>query len=46
VQGFGPPESILAGIERFAGITGGLAIMLAVSVLTATQTGRAPTAAP
>jgi uncharacterized membrane protein YccC len=45
VQGFGPPESILVGIERFAGITGGLTIMLAVSVLTATQTGRAPTAA-
>jgi uncharacterized membrane protein YccC len=40
VQGFGPPESILAGIERLAGITGGLTIMLAVSVLTATQAER------
>jgi len=45
VQGFGPPESILAGIERFAGITGGLAITLAVSVLTTTETGYAPTPA-
>ena len=45
VQGFGPPESILAGIERFAGITGGLAITLVVSVLTATQTEYAPAAA-
>jgi uncharacterized membrane protein YccC len=35
VQGFGPPNSILAGVERFAGITGGLLIVLAVSVLTA-----------
>ena len=35
VQGFGPPESIVVGMERFAGITGGLAITLAVSVLTA-----------
>lgn len=35
VQGFGPPASILAGVERFAGITGGLLIVLAVSVLTA-----------
>jgi uncharacterized membrane protein YccC len=36
VQGFGPPDSILAGVERFAGITGGLLIVLAVAVLTAT----------
>jgi uncharacterized membrane protein YccC len=35
VQGFGPPASIAAGVERFAGITGGLLIVLAVSVLTA-----------
>jgi uncharacterized membrane protein YccC len=34
VQGLGPPTSILPGIERFAGITGGLLILLAVSVLT------------
>jgi hypothetical protein len=36
-QGFGPPASILAGVERFAGITGGLLIVLAVSVLTASS---------
>jgi uncharacterized membrane protein YccC len=35
VQGRGPPLSILPGIERFAGITGGLLILLAISVLTA-----------
>ena len=35
VQGAGPPESILPGIERFAGVTGGLLILLAVSALTA-----------
>jgi uncharacterized membrane protein YccC len=35
VQGFGPPGDILAGGERFAGITGGLLIVLAVSMLTA-----------
>jgi uncharacterized membrane protein YccC len=34
VQGWGPPSSIMPGIERFAGITGGLLIVLAVSVLT------------
>jgi uncharacterized membrane protein YccC len=34
-QGFGPPTSILPGIERFAGITGGLAILLAVTMLSA-----------
>jgi uncharacterized membrane protein YccC len=39
VQGFGPPNSILAGVERFAGITGGLLIVLAVSVLTASDNG-------
>jgi uncharacterized membrane protein YccC len=35
VQGPGPPTSILPGVERFAGITGGLLILLAVLVLTA-----------
>jgi uncharacterized membrane protein YccC len=35
VQGWGPPSSILPGLERFAGITGGLLIVFAVSVLTA-----------
>jgi uncharacterized membrane protein YccC len=34
VQGWGPPSSIMPGIERFAGITGGLLIVLAVSVFT------------
>jgi uncharacterized membrane protein YccC len=37
VQGFGPPASIFAGVERFVGITGGLLIVLAVSVLTASD---------
>ncbi len=37
VQDFGPPTSIAAGVERFAGITGGLLIVLAVSVLTASD---------
>ncbi len=35
VQGAGPPASILPGIERFAGITGGLTILLVVLALTA-----------
>jgi uncharacterized membrane protein YccC len=35
VQGAGPPTSILPGIERLAGITGGLLILLGVLVLTA-----------
>ena len=39
VQGPAPPQSILPGISRFAGITGGLLILLAVSVLTAPSTG-------
>jgi uncharacterized membrane protein YccC len=34
VQGEGPPNSILQGIERFAGIMGGLLILLTVSFLT------------
>jgi uncharacterized membrane protein YccC len=40
VQGPGPPDSIIPGIDRFAGITGGLLILLAVSVLSAP--GRQP----
>jgi uncharacterized membrane protein YccC len=35
VQGSGPPTSILPGIDRFAGIGGGLLILLMVSLLTA-----------
>jgi hypothetical protein len=35
IQGWGPPSSILPGIERLAGITGGLLILLAVTLLTA-----------
>jgi uncharacterized membrane protein YccC len=35
VQGSGPPTSILPGIERFAGILGGLLILLTVRALTA-----------
>ena len=34
VQGAGPPTSILPGIERFAGIMGGLLILLTVLALT------------
>ena len=33
IQGAAPPSSILPGIDRFAGITGGLAILLVVSLL-------------
>ncbi len=33
VQGYGPPDSILPGIDRFAGIGGGLAVLLLVSLL-------------
>jgi uncharacterized membrane protein YccC len=33
VQGPGPPASILPGIDRFAGITAGLAVLLAISVM-------------
>ncbi|MCW5735867.1 MAG: FUSC family protein [Enhydrobacter sp.] len=32
VQSAGPPSSIMPGVDRFAGITGGLAILLIVSV--------------
>jgi uncharacterized membrane protein YccC len=35
VQGLGPPTSILPGVERFAGILGGLCILLTVRMLTA-----------
>ncbi len=35
VQGPGPPDSILPGIERFVGISGGLLILLVVMMLTA-----------
>lgn len=35
VQGSGPPASIVPGLERFAGITGGLLILLALSILIA-----------
>jgi uncharacterized membrane protein YccC len=35
IQGSGPPTSILPGIERFVGITAGVLILLAVSLLTA-----------
>jgi uncharacterized membrane protein YccC len=38
IQGWGPPASISPGIDRFAGITGGLLILLAVSWLTAPST--------
>jgi uncharacterized membrane protein YccC len=40
VQGSGPPQSILPGIDRFAGVTGGLLILLAVSALSAPSPGR------
>ena len=33
VQGAGPPTSILPGIDRFVGVTSGLAVLLAVSAL-------------
>lgn len=32
VQSAGPPSSLMPGVDRFAGITGGLAILLIVSV--------------
>ncbi len=37
VQGAGPPTSILPGIERLVGITGGMLILAAVSLLTAPE---------
>jgi uncharacterized membrane protein YccC len=33
IQGEGPPTSIMPGVERFAGIVGGLAILLVVSLV-------------
>jgi uncharacterized membrane protein YccC len=42
IQGWGPPASIFPGIDRFAGITGGLLILLAVSWLTAPSTISTP----
>lgn len=33
VQGAGPPTSIMPGVDRFVGITGGLGILLIVSLL-------------
>ncbi|MBN9560897.1 MAG: FUSC family protein [Alphaproteobacteria bacterium] len=33
VQGLGPPDSLLPGLDRFAGILAGLAILLVVSLL-------------
>jgi uncharacterized membrane protein YccC len=33
VQGPGPPSSILPGIERFAGITGGLSVLLLIGLV-------------
>jgi uncharacterized membrane protein YccC len=35
VQGWGPPADIIVGVERFAGITGGMAIVVALSALAA-----------
>jgi hypothetical protein len=33
VQGWGPPDSIWPGIDRFAGMIGGLSILMLVSLL-------------
>jgi uncharacterized membrane protein YccC len=33
VQGLAPPDSIMPGVDRFAGITGGLGILMVVSLL-------------
>jgi uncharacterized membrane protein YccC len=33
IQGPAPPSSIMAGVDRFAGITGGLGILLVVSLI-------------
>jgi uncharacterized membrane protein YccC len=33
IQGLAPPSSIMPGVDRFVGITGGLAILLIVSLL-------------
>ncbi|MEJ0015253.1 MAG: FUSC family protein [Acetobacteraceae bacterium] len=46
VQGTGPPTSILPGIERLAGITGGLAVLLLVSLVLWPTRGQAALRAP
>jgi uncharacterized membrane protein YccC len=33
VQGLAPPDSIMPGVDRFAGITGGLGVLMIVSLL-------------
>ena len=33
IQGAAPPDSIMPGVDRFAGVTGGLAILLIISLL-------------
>ncbi len=33
IQGLSPPASIMPGIDRFVGITGGLGILMLVSLL-------------
>ena len=33
IQGSAPPDSIMPGVDRFVGITGGLAILMIVSLL-------------
>jgi uncharacterized membrane protein YccC len=40
VQGAGPPSAIAGGLERFAGITGGLLILLVVAIVTAPAPAR------
>ena len=39
IQGAAPPDSILPGVDRFIGITGGLAILLIVSLLLVAERG-------
>jgi uncharacterized membrane protein YccC len=33
IQGAGPPDSIMPGVDRFAGIVGGLAILMVISLV-------------
>jgi uncharacterized membrane protein YccC len=40
VQDWGPPSSIFPGIERLAGIAGGLLILFVITVVTAPATGK------
>jgi uncharacterized membrane protein YccC len=42
VQGPSPPDSLVPGIERFAGIVGGLCILMAVNLLTMPTFSEAP----